>query len=96
MKDWGESVSELMIKKNNSKKLYTVLSFLGVFNFCSCCILIVSCVLLLVLSCVVTVVGSVYCCSVCIVLVCIVIVVLCVYCHLMCICCTMCALLFLL
>ena len=29
MKDWGESVSELMIvkkKKNNYKKLYTVLS----------------------------------------------------------------------
>jgi len=36
--DWGESVSELMIvKKNNYKKLYTVLSCLGVFTFCNCC-----------------------------------------------------------
>ena len=26
VKDWGESVSELMIKKNNYNKLYTVLS----------------------------------------------------------------------
>ena len=43
VKDWGESVSELMIerkKKNNYKKLYTVLSYLGVFNFCTCCIVI--------------------------------------------------------
>ena len=37
----GESVSELMIvKKTNYKKLYTVLSCLGVFTFCTCCILI--------------------------------------------------------
>ena len=41
MKDWGESVSELMIvKENNYNKLYTVLSYLGVFTFCTCCILI--------------------------------------------------------
>ena len=37
VKDWGESVSELMIKKNNYNKLYTVLSYLGVFTFCTCC-----------------------------------------------------------
>ena len=31
---WGESVGELMIvKKTNYKKLYTVLSCLGVFTF---------------------------------------------------------------
>ena len=42
MKDWGESASELMIvkKKNIYKKLYTGLSCLGVFTFCTCCILI--------------------------------------------------------
>ena len=42
MKDWGEGVSELMIgkKKNNYKKLNTVLSYLGVFTCCTCCILI--------------------------------------------------------
>jgi len=33
-------VSELMIVKNNYNKLYTVLSYLGVFTFCTCCILI--------------------------------------------------------
>ena len=33
VKDWGDSVSELVIKKNNNKKLYTVLSYLGVFTF---------------------------------------------------------------
>ena len=34
-------VKRLMIeKKNNYKKLYTVLSYLGVFTFCTCCILI--------------------------------------------------------
>ena len=27
-------------KKNNNKKLYTVLSYLGVFTFCTCKILI--------------------------------------------------------
>ena len=31
VKDWGESVSELVIGKNNNKKLYTVLSCLGGF-----------------------------------------------------------------
>ena len=40
VKDWGESMSELMIGKKNYKKLYTVLSYLGVFTFCTCCILI--------------------------------------------------------
>jgi len=43
VKDWGESVSELMIVEgggNNYEKLYTVLSYLGVFTFCTCCILI--------------------------------------------------------
>ena len=40
VKDWGESVSELMIEKNNYNKLNTVLSYLGVFTFCTCCILI--------------------------------------------------------
>ena len=34
----GVSGSELMIKKNSYKKLYTVLFYLGVFNFCTCCI----------------------------------------------------------
>jgi len=38
--EWGESASELMIAKNNYKKLYTGLSCLGVFTFCTCCILI--------------------------------------------------------
>ena len=33
----GESVSELMIIKNNNKKLYTVLSYWCVFTFCRCC-----------------------------------------------------------
>jgi len=40
VKDWGESVSELMIEKNNYNKLNTVLSYLGLFTFCTCCILI--------------------------------------------------------
>ena len=39
--EWDEGVSELMIvKKKNYKKLYTVLSCLGVFTFCTCKILI--------------------------------------------------------
>jgi len=42
VKDWGESVSELIIwgvgEGNNYKKLYAVLSYLGVFTFCTCCI----------------------------------------------------------
>ena len=70
MKDWGESVSELMIVKNNYKKLYTVLSGLGVFTFCTCCILICLVFLLLVSSCLV--------CNICWLTVCIVVVVLCV------------------
>jgi len=38
VKDWGESVSELMIvKKNTYNKLYTVLSGLGVITFGTCC-----------------------------------------------------------
>jgi len=37
VKDWGESVNELMIVKKKYKKLYTVLSCLGVFTFCTCC-----------------------------------------------------------
>ena len=40
VKDWSENLSELMIGKNNYKKLHTVLSYLGVFTFCTCCILI--------------------------------------------------------
>ena len=87
VKDWGESVSELMIerkKKNNYKKLYTVLSYLGVFTFCTCCILIclVCTVASFKLSCVQLLLdGRVYCCSclVCIVILC-VFAVLCVHC----------------
>jgi len=33
VKDWGENVSELMTEKKNYKKLYTVLSCLGVLPF---------------------------------------------------------------
>ena len=111
VKDWGESVSELMIggKKTTNCTQYCLdwvfLPFVHVkFWF-------VSCVLLLVLSCLVCSYcwfGRVYCCSclVCIVVVvlcvvivglavCIVVVILC-GCYLMCICCTMCVLLFLL
>ena len=41
MNDWGESVSELVMgKKTITKKLYTVLSYWGVFTFCTCKILI--------------------------------------------------------
>ena len=40
VKDWGESVSELMIGEKIYKKLYTVLSYCGVFTICTCCILI--------------------------------------------------------
>ena len=47
VKDWDESVTELMIKKNY-KKLYTVLSYLGVFTFFTCCILI--CLMCIVVS----------------------------------------------
>jgi len=38
-------------KKNSYKELYTVISCLGVFTFCTCCILIYLGCLLLVLSC---------------------------------------------
>ena len=46
MKDWDESVSELMIgKKNSYNKLNAVLSYLGVFTDCTCCVLIcLSCI----------------------------------------------------
>ena len=40
VKDWGESVSELVTgekNNNNNDKLYTVLLHLGVFTFCTCC-----------------------------------------------------------
>ena len=38
VKDWGESVSELVTGGgDNNKKLYTVLSYLGVFTFYTCC-----------------------------------------------------------
>ena len=82
VKDWGESVSELVIgeKRNNNKKLYTVLSYWGVFTFCTCYIVIylVCFVASFKLSCMqLLLVGRVYCCS-----------------YLMCICCTVCVLLF--
>ena len=69
MKDRGESVSELMIGKNNYKKLYTVLSCLGVFTFCTCFILI--CLACIVASFKLSCVGVVILC---------VFAVLCVYC----------------
>ena len=39
VKDWGESVSELVTgeSKSNNRKLYTVLSYWGVFTFCTRC-----------------------------------------------------------
>jgi len=43
VKDWDESVSELMIGEgggNSYNKLYAVLSYLGVFTFRTCCIVI--------------------------------------------------------
>ena len=58
-----------MIKKNSYKKLYTVLFYLGVFNFCTCCIQIF----------IVCFVASFkLCCVCCWLAVCIVVVVLCV------------------
>ena len=36
MKGWGESMSELVTGQKNNKKLYTVLSYWGVFTFCTC------------------------------------------------------------
>ena len=66
--------------------MYTVLSYLGVFTFCTCCILIcLVCIVASFLSCIVC---NCFWLAVCIV------VVVCVCCHLTCICCTMCALLF--
>ena len=74
MKDWGESVSELMIvkKKRYYKKLYTVFSCLRVFTFCTCCKILIClmCFFLLVLNCLL--------CNCCWLTVCIVVVVLCV------------------
>ena len=35
--DGGESVNELMIKKTVTKTVHSTL-YLGVFNFCTCCI----------------------------------------------------------
>ena len=72
VKDWGESLSELMIvKKSNCKKLYTVLSCLGVFTFCTCC---------KILICLVCFVAGVklFLCNCCWLTVCIVVVILCV------------------
>jgi len=81
VKGWGESVSELMIvKKNNYNKLYTVLSYLGVFTFCTCCIVICLVCIVASFSCLVCncswlavciVAVCVYCCSylVCIVVI---------------------------
>jgi len=68
VKDWGESVSELMIaKKNNYKKLYTVLCCLGVFTFCACCKILI-CLVCFVASFKLSfvyllLVDRVYCCS---------------------------------
>jgi len=80
VKDWGESLSELMIKNTVTRNCtqycltWVFLTFVHVvFKF-------VSCVLLLVLSCVV--------CDCCWLAVCIVVVVLYMCCYLMCICCT--------
>ena len=51
VKDWGENVSELVIgkKKTNNKKLHTVLSYLGVFTFCTCCKILI-CLMCIVAS----------------------------------------------
>jgi len=46
VKDWGESVSELMIGGggNNYKKLHAVLSYLRVFTFCTCILIFLVCI----------------------------------------------------
>ena len=75
----------MIVKKNNYKKLYTVLSCLGVLHFVNVVFKFVSGVLFLVLICLL--------CNCCWLTVCIV-VVTCVCCYLMCICCTMWTLLF--
>jgi len=70
VKDWGESVSELMIvKKNNYKKLHTVLSCLGVFNFCACCKILICLVCIVAsfkLSCVYCYHLMCICCTMCV------------------------------
>ena len=40
MKDWGEGMSELMIVKEPLQETVTILSWLGVFTYSKCCILI--------------------------------------------------------
>ena len=85
MKDWGESVSELMIGgRDNYKKLYAVRSYLGAFNFYTCILICLVCIIAnFRLSCVqLLLIGRVYCCSclVCIVVILCVFVVLCVHC----------------
>jgi len=47
VKDWGESVSELMIWGRGGeiyKKLYTVLSYMGVFTFCTYILICLVCI----------------------------------------------------
>jgi len=78
MKDWGESECELIIvKKNNYKKLYTVLSCFGVFTFCTCCKILI-CLMCFFAS---FKLSFVYCCwlTVCIVVVVLCVIILCVY-----------------
>ena len=84
MKDWGESMSELMIKKKTITRNCTLLlgCFYLLYMFYSN---LSPGVLLLVLSC--------FVCNCCWLAMCVV-VVLRVCCYLMCICCTMCALCF--
>ena len=57
-------------EKNNNKKLYPVLSYLGVFTFCTCC---------KILICLVCIVASFKLCNCCWLAVCIVVVILCVF-----------------
>jgi hypothetical protein len=50
VKDWGESMSELGIgKENNNKKLHTVLPYLDIFTFCTCCKILI-CLVYIVVS----------------------------------------------
>ena len=74
-------IGSIDCKKKLQKTVHSSL-LLGCFYLFTCYILIVSCVLLLVLSCLL---GNCYWLTVCIV-----VVGLCVCCYLMCICCTMC------
>ena len=73
-----------MIEKKNYRKLYTVLSYLGVFTFCTRILICLACIVASFVLCVIVVGLAVF----------IVVVVLCGCCYLMYICCTMCALLF--